>query len=68
MPQRDLNACVFQIRDWYNDNSYHINNTLKWNAGGAKWTYGTARDYEWAGGTHLFFSWLEAPRQPRRPQ
>lgn len=53
------NACVFQIRDWYNDNSYHINNTLKWNAGGAKWTYGTARDYEWAGGAHLFFSWLE---------
>lgn len=50
---------VFQVRDWYNNNSYHINNTLKWNSSSSVWDYGTAADYEWAGGDHLFFSWLE---------
>jgi hypothetical protein len=53
------NADVFQVRDWYNGSSYHINNTLKWNASDSRWDYGTAADYEWAGGQHLFFSWLE---------
>ena len=53
------NADVFQIRDWYNGGSYHINNTLKWNAIDSKWDYGTAANYEWSGGNHLFFSWLE---------
>lgn len=52
-------ADVFQVRDWYNGSSYHINNTLKWNASDTKWDYGTAANYEWAGGSHLFFSWLE---------
>lgn len=50
---------VFQVRDWYNGTQYHINNTLRWNASDSKWVYGTAADYEWLGGDHLFFSWLE---------
>ena len=50
---------VFQVRDWYNNTQYHINNTLRWNASESVWDYGTAADYEWAGGNHLFFSWLE---------
>ena len=50
---------VFQVRDWYNDTQYHINNTLRYNSSDSKWVYGTAADYEWAGGSHLFFSWLE---------
>ena len=52
-------ADVFQVRDWYNDNTYHINNTLRYNSSESKWGYGTTANYEWAGGTHLFFSWLE---------
>ena len=52
-------ADVFQVRDWYNGSSYHISNTLRWNASDSRWDYGTAADYEWAGGDHLFFSWLE---------
>ena len=50
---------VFQVRDWYNDTQYHINNTLRWNASDSKWVYGTTANYEWLGGDHLFFSWLE---------
>ena len=53
------NTDVFQVRDWYNDTKYHINNTLEWNATDSKWDYGTAAKYEWTGGTHLFFSWLD---------
>ncbi len=52
-------ADVFQVRDLFNNGSYHINNTLRWNATDSKWVYGTAADYEWIGGDHLFFSWLE---------
>ena len=50
---------VFQVRDWYNGTSYHINNTLRYNSSESKWGYGTSARYEWAGGNHLFFSWLE---------
>ena len=50
---------VFQVRDWYNNTQYHINNTLRWNATESKWVYGTTANYEWTGGNHLFFSWLE---------
>ena len=50
---------VFQVRDWYNDTQYHINNTLRWNATESRWVYGTAANYVWTGGNHLFFSWLE---------
>lgn len=53
-------ADVLQVRDWYNGSSYHIENTLKWNASESKWVYGTAGNYEWIGGSHLFFSWLES--------
>ena len=52
-------ADVFQVRDWYNSSSYHIDNTLIFNAADSRWDYGTAKNYEWAGGNHLFFSWLE---------
>jgi len=52
-------ADVFQVRDLHNGSTYHINNTLRWNSGDSKWDYGTAANYEWTGGTHLFFSWLE---------
>jgi len=50
---------VFQVRDWYNDNQYYINNTLRYNSIEAHWDYGTTANYEWKGGNHLFFSWLE---------
>ena len=50
---------VFQVRDWYNDSQYHINNTLRYNSTEAHWDYGTTANYEWKGGNHLFFSWLE---------
>ena len=53
------NTDVYQIRDWYNDDKYHIDNTLEWNSSDNKWDYGTAATYEWSGGTHLFFSWLD---------
>jgi len=53
------NTDVYQIRDWYNNERYHIDNTLVWNNSATKWTYGTAGTYEWSGGTHLFFSWLD---------
>ncbi len=53
------NTDVFQVRDWYNDSRYHIDNTLVWDSGEAKWKYGTDQKYEWSGGTHLFFSWLD---------
>lgn len=52
-------SSVFQVRDWYNNTQYHINNTLRWNATDSKWVYGTTANYEWIGGNHLFFSWLE---------
>lgn len=50
---------VFQVRDWYNGSQYHVNNTLKWNAGESEWEYGTRASYEWLGGNHLFFGWLD---------
>ena len=53
------NTDVFQVRDWYNGNSYHIDNTLEWDATDSKWDYGTDATYEWVGGNHLFFSWLD---------
>jgi len=53
------NTDVYQIRDWYNDSQYHIDNTLVWNPSGSKWEYGTNATYEWTGGNHLFFSWLD---------
>ena len=53
------NTDVFQVRDWYNDSKYHIDNTLVWDSGTSEWTYGTPGTYEWSGGTHLFFSWLD---------
>lgn len=51
---------IFQVRDWYNGTSYHIDNTLRWNSGASKWDYGTANTYEWTGGNHLFFGWLQS--------
>lgn len=52
---------VFQVRDWYNNSSYHIDNTIKWDSGQSKWIYGsTPNTYKWLGGTHLFFSWLQS--------
>ena len=53
------NTDVFQVRDWYNDSRYHIDNTLEWDNTETKWKYGTDQKYEWSGGTHLFFSWLD---------
>ena len=53
---------IFQVRDWYNGGSYYIDNTLKWDSGNSTWGYGTTPSpyYEWKGGSHLFFSWLQS--------
>lgn len=50
---------VFQVRDWYNESSYHIENTIRWDNGTSKWVYGTAGTYKWTGGSHLLFGWLD---------
>lgn len=50
---------VFQVRDWYNESSYHIENTIMWDNGTSKWVYGTAGTYKWTGGSHLLFGWLD---------
>lgn len=56
----------FEVRDWYDNKRYYINNTLK-NNGGA-WGYGLGADresnnsipYEWNASRHLFFGWLKS--------
>lgn len=53
------NSDVFQVRDWYNGGRYHIDNTLVWDQTNTRWNYGTPTNYEWSGGNHLFFSWLD---------
>ncbi len=53
------NDDVFQVRDWYNGGRYHIDNTLVWDQTNTRWNYGTPTNYEWSGGSHLFFSWLD---------
>ena len=51
-------SSTFQVRDWYNDTKYHIENSIQWD-GSSKWVYSSAATYKWAGGTHLFFGWLD---------
>ena len=48
---------IFQIRDWHNNHSYLIENTLEYK--GSAWDYGTSQTYEWKNGTHRFFGWLQ---------
>ena len=50
----------FEVRDWLNNSTYHINNTLAYN--GSAWDYGTTPPtpgYIWKNGHHLFFGWLK---------
>lgn len=48
---------IFQVRDWYNNSSYLIENTLEYKNN--TWDYGTSNTYEWKNGTHRFFGWLQ---------
>ena len=48
---------IFQVRDWYNNSSYLIENTLEYKNN--TWDYGTSNTYEWKNGTHKFFGWLQ---------
>lgn len=48
---------VFQIRDWFNS-AHYINTTLEYV--GSAWDYGNGASYEWQGGSHRFFGWLDS--------
>ena len=50
---------IFQVRDWYNDNSFHIDNeTIRYNTA-TLWRYGSGSEYTWDNGIHQFFGWLD---------
>lgn len=56
---------IFEVRDWYDNTRYYINNTLL--CSGGVWGYGLGTDrlhpvneipYVWNASRHLFFGWL----------
>jgi len=57
--QATPNNNVFQIRDWLNGRTYHLENTLEYYTKEYTWGYGIEQTYPWSIGEHCFFGWLQ---------